>query len=161
MLTAEHQDRIRRSVLCWLATADATGQPNVSPKEVFAIEDPSHLLIAHIASPVTVRNLLTNPKACVSLLDLFVQKGLKLTGNAQVLMPDHPAFARHAQPLQALAGECFPLKAVIRLRIESVTPYQAPSYHLIPGTTEATQVAAAMKTYGVTARANRTANPPS
>ncbi|WP_353245052.1 pyridoxamine 5'-phosphate oxidase family protein, partial [Limnohabitans sp.] len=31
------QEAARRSVLCWLATVDAEGQPNVSPKEVWAI----------------------------------------------------------------------------------------------------------------------------
>ena len=35
-------------VLCWLATADADGQPNVSPKEVFAVVDDQPLVIAHI-----------------------------------------------------------------------------------------------------------------
>ena len=49
-------------VLCWLATVDALGQPNVSPKEVFAVIDEEHLVIAHIASPTSVKNVLQNPK---------------------------------------------------------------------------------------------------
>lgn len=28
---------IETSVLCWLATVDADGQPNVSPKEIFCM----------------------------------------------------------------------------------------------------------------------------
>ena len=52
-------------VLCWLATVDALGQPNVSPKEVFAVIDEEHLVIAHIASPTSVKNVLQNPKVCV------------------------------------------------------------------------------------------------
>ncbi|WP_313952801.1 pyridoxamine 5'-phosphate oxidase family protein [Accumulibacter sp.] len=35
MLTDDVLNYIKRSVLCWLATADADGAPNVSPKEVF------------------------------------------------------------------------------------------------------------------------------
>lgn len=149
MLTPEHQHRIRQSVLCWLATADANGQPNVSPKEVFAVADPEHLVIAHIASPVSVRNLAQNPKACVSVLDVFVQKGLKLHGTAQLIQPDDARFADNARPLLALTGGRFPIRAVIRFRVESVAPILAPSYTFIPGTTEAAQVAAALATYGV------------
>ena len=74
---------IQRSVLCWLATADAQGQPNVSPKEVFAAFDEQRLVIAHIASPISVKNIQQNPKVCVSLIDIFVQKGWKLIGTAQ------------------------------------------------------------------------------
>jgi len=48
---------LQRSVLCWLATVDAHGQPNVSPKEVFAAFDEKHLVIAHIASPLSVKNI--------------------------------------------------------------------------------------------------------
>jgi len=35
MLTPEVIDAAGRSVLCWLATVDDAGHPNVSPKEVF------------------------------------------------------------------------------------------------------------------------------
>jgi hypothetical protein len=40
-----------------LATVDAQGQPNVSPKEVWAIADDQHVVVANIASPVTARNI--------------------------------------------------------------------------------------------------------
>ena len=49
MFNDEIRDRVRRSVLCWLATADANGQPNVSPKEVFALARENRWLMAHIA----------------------------------------------------------------------------------------------------------------
>ena len=44
------REAARRSVLCWLATVDADGQPNVSPKEVWAISDEQHVVVANIAS---------------------------------------------------------------------------------------------------------------
>ncbi len=51
--TPEVRDAARRSVLCWLATADAAGQPNVTPKELFAVVDDEHLVIANrgVAGP--------------------------------------------------------------------------------------------------------------
>lgn len=36
MFTKEVKEYIERSVLCWLATVDAAGHPNVSTKEVFS-----------------------------------------------------------------------------------------------------------------------------
>jgi predicted pyridoxine 5'-phosphate oxidase superfamily flavin-nucleotide-binding protein len=51
ILNSSHKAMAERSVLCWLATADESGQPNVSPKEVFAVADDKHIVVANIASP--------------------------------------------------------------------------------------------------------------
>lgn len=58
-------------MLCWLATVDAQGQPNVSPKEVWAIADDRHVVVANIASPVTVRNIAQQPQVCLSFVDVL------------------------------------------------------------------------------------------
>ena len=78
MLSPEIISSSRKSVLCWLATADAKGQPNVSPKEIFTFYGAEFLLIANIASPSSVRNIAANPLVCVSFIDIFVQKGFKV-----------------------------------------------------------------------------------
>jgi len=62
MLTTGIQEFARRSVLCWFATVDSTGQPNVSPKEIFAVFDSEHLVVANIASPASARNVEQNPR---------------------------------------------------------------------------------------------------
>jgi predicted pyridoxine 5'-phosphate oxidase superfamily flavin-nucleotide-binding protein len=64
-LTDAVREAARRSVLCWLATVDAEGQPNVSPKEVWAIADDQHVVVAHIASPISARNIAQLPQVCV------------------------------------------------------------------------------------------------
>ena len=51
MLTDAVREAASRSVLCWLATVDAEGQPNVSPKEVWAIADDMHVVVAPIVAP--------------------------------------------------------------------------------------------------------------
>ena len=53
-------------VLCWLATVSSEGEPNVSPKELFFVLDTETLLIANIASPQSLKNILQNSKVCVS-----------------------------------------------------------------------------------------------
>ena len=137
-------------VLCWLATADAEGQPNVSPKEVFAVVDEQHVVIAHIASPISVRNIQQNPKVCVSLIDIFVQKGWKLIGTAQYVNARDEAFHDHAKPLIGMAGDKFNIQGVMVVQVMQAHPILAPSYHFYPvSTTESAQIEAAMKAYGV------------
>lgn len=138
------------SVLCWLATCNAQGQPNVSPKEVFAAVDAWHLVIAHIASPDSVRNLADNPLVCVSFINVFTQKGFKLQGEAVVLVPADPRFAELEPLLLEKTQGKFPIRAAILVSVTAVHPIMAPSYRLFPEeTTEASQVASAMRTYGV------------
>ena len=137
-------------MLCWLAAADADGQPNVSPKEFFAVVDKRHLVIAHIASPISVRNIQQNPKVCVSLIDIFVQKGWKLMGHAQYVNARDEAFHAHAKPLLAMVGDLFKIQGVMVVEVVQAHPIVAPSYRFYPeSTTESGQIEAAMKAYGV------------
>ena len=150
MLSSELQDSATRSVLCWLATVDEKGQPNVSPKEVFTVLDAEHLVIANIASPTSVRNIGVNPLVCVSFIDVFVQKGFKVIGAARNVLRRDPDFSRWAAPLAAKAGPRFPIHSVLVVRAKAIEPIIAPSYRLYPAeTTEQSQVASAMRTYGV------------
>ena len=75
MITREVIQSIEASVLCWLATVAPDGSPNVSPKEAFMHDGKGRIIIAHIASPQTVRNITSNPQVCLSFIDVFTQKG--------------------------------------------------------------------------------------
>jgi predicted pyridoxine 5'-phosphate oxidase superfamily flavin-nucleotide-binding protein len=150
MLTPEVQNAARRSILCWLATVDDAGQPNVSPKEVFAIFDSDHLVIANIASPTSVRNIGLNPSVCASFVDIFAQKGFKVIGTARNVRAEDKNFSLWAAPLVAMAGPRFPVRSVLVIGATRVEPILAPSYRLYPAeTTEQSQVASAMRVYGV------------
>jgi predicted pyridoxine 5'-phosphate oxidase superfamily flavin-nucleotide-binding protein len=107
MLTDAIRTSIADSVLCWLATVDADGQPNVSPKEIFCVHGTDTLLIADIASPVSVRNILVNPKVCVSFVDVFRQHGWKLSGSACLIERTDPVFSVTGAELLAMAGSDF------------------------------------------------------
>lgn len=149
-LTPDVRTAAERAVLCWLATSDTSGQPNVTPKEVFAVADDAHLVIANIASPGSAANVAVNPRVCVSFVDVFRQKGFKVLGVATDVAPTDPAFARWVAPLRALAGERFPIRSVFVVRATAVEAIVAPSYWLFPDeTTEASQERAALRAYGV------------
>jgi len=85
MLSTEIKQSIDQSVLCWLATVSTDNMPNVSPKEVFNYYGDQHIIIANIASPQSIRNIQSNPKVCVSFIDIFVQKGFQIKGQATLV----------------------------------------------------------------------------
>jgi uncharacterized protein len=152
MMNDAVRENARRSVLCWLATVDANGQPNVSPKEVWAIVDEQHVVVAHIASPISARNIAYHPQVCLSFVDVFVQKGFKLVGTAREVRADNAEFATWAKPLLAMVGERFTIHSVLVVHVKSVAAILAPSYRFYPDdTTEASQVASGMRTYNVQA----------
>ena len=112
-----------------------------------------HVVVANIASPVSVRNIAANAAVCVSFIDDFVQKGFKLEGRASVVRPGDAEHGRWVAPLEEMTGGRFPIRSVILVEVSGVAAIVAPSYRVYPGeTTEAGQVEAAMRRYGVKAR---------
>lgn len=140
---------IDESVLCWLATSSAKGQPSVSPKEVFAPVGDDAIIIANIASPGSARNIRENPRACVSFINIFTQKGFKITGRADYLKAADPGYSDAETVLLKLTRGDYPFSTIFRITAESVAPIIAPRYKLFPETTEQDQITSAMRTYSV------------
>jgi predicted pyridoxine 5'-phosphate oxidase superfamily flavin-nucleotide-binding protein len=131
---------------------DAEGQPNVSPKEVWTISDDLHVVVAHIASPISAGNIAQHPQVCLSFVDVFVQKGFKLVGTACEVRANDSEFTDWAEPLLAMVGQRFTIQSVLVVHVKSVSAIVAPSYRFYPDdTTEALQAASAMRTYNVQA----------
>lgn len=149
MLNDEIKNYINRSVLCWLATADADGMPNVSPKEMFTYKGDDTLLIAHIASPNSITNIETNANVCVSFVDIFVQKGCKMKGRAKIIRANDAGFEEDKRLLTELYSDQYPIKAIIKIAITQIASIVAPSYFLYDTTTEQSQIQSAMETYGI------------
>lgn len=137
------------AVLCWLATTDGAGMPNVSPKEIFAASEDGHLLIANIASPKSVANIEICPNVCVSLIDVFEQKGIKLIGLATIISQSHTGFSRQVIPLRKRAGDAFPIKDIIKIEVQKAEIIIAPSYKYCPDISDAERRKGAYATYGV------------
>lgn len=152
MFDAEFQRLMRSSVLCWLATVDEAGQPNVSPKEVFTAIGDRHLVVANIASPTSVRNVLAGSRACASFIDIFIQKGYKVTGPARYIRRDSTEFAQWGECLVEIAEPKFRVNGLILVKAECVDSIVAPSYRLDPNLSELSQVMSALETYNVDAR---------
>lgn len=148
MLNYKIKRCIDKSVLCWLATSNEN-MPNVSPKEVFTYFDDSHIIIANIASPQTLKNIQKNPNVCLSFIDVFVQKGYQIKGRATIIKNTHPDFKKmEAQLLNITKGK-FPFKTITSVEVNKVKPIVAPTYLFYPETTESQQIESAKKSYDV------------
>ncbi|MCF4130074.1 pyridoxamine 5'-phosphate oxidase family protein [Methylobacterium sp. SyP6R] len=143
---------IENSVLCWLATVDEAGNPNVSPKEIFVSHGNDRILVADIASPTSVRNIAAHPSVCVSFVDVFRQRGFKVHGRASLITRGSEAFETTGADLLKKAGPDFPVRTIISVRIERIASIRAPSYALFPERTEAERMRAAYDTYKVEPR---------
>lgn len=151
MLSQEVLEYMERSVLCWLATSSTDGQPNVSPKELFTPFKETAVLVANIASPKTLRNLKSNPKVCLSFVEVFDQKGYQLHGSARLIRNRSEREAGF-KLLEAMAGPKFPIHSLLFIEVERITPILAPSYVMYPETTVKAMREAAMDSYGVRAK---------
>lgn len=143
------QSELDRSVLCWLATVSANGMPNVSPKEIFGRYGEDVIVIANIASPVSVHNIRANPKVCVSFVDIFRQRGFKASGTARIIAPDENDFRLYGADLLEKAGSDFPIRHVIQVNVRNVARIMAPSYLIFPDRTEEERMREAYRAYGV------------
>lgn len=74
----------------------------------------------------------SNDKASLSFIDIFVQKGFKITGSAVEVKPSEPECSGRAESLNVMAGDHFPISSVFVIKAAAVEPIVAPSYRRTP-----------------------------
>ncbi|MCP5066068.1 MAG: pyridoxamine 5'-phosphate oxidase family protein [bacterium] len=83
-ITQTHRDLIDDVGLCYVASANSDGTPNVSPKGSIAVVDDDHLAFADIMSPHTRENLQDNPSVAVMVCKPEVFAGFQFKGTAEI-----------------------------------------------------------------------------
>ena len=149
MFTKDVKRYIEHSVLCWLATSNKKAYPNVSPKEIFLRYGNTKILIANIASPKTIRNIKENPQVCISFINVFVQKGYKIQGQAKIIKKSNTDFIEKELLLKKIAGKKFTIQSIIEITTVAIEPIIAPSYRFYSETKEQDKIKEAMKSYNV------------
>ncbi|EDP72251.1 predicted flavin-nucleotide-binding protein [Flavobacteriales bacterium ALC-1] len=148
MLTEPVIQSIENSVLCWLATVSVDNIPNVSPKEIFAAYGEEKIIVANIASPQSVKNIKNNADACISFIDILVQKGYQIKGKGRIIDKAQTEFSGMEHILEKMTEGKFPFASIIEIRVTSIKSIIAPKYILYPETTEEDQIESAKKMYG-------------
>lgn len=108
------------------------------------------IIVAHIASPQTVRNIASDPRVCLSFIDVFTQKGHKVRGTATIIRESHERYLEQKANLAKLVGDKFQISAVIEVEPTKIEEIIAPSYRIFPDITTSEMVQQSLATYKVT-----------
>ena len=147
LITDEMRQLIQRVRLCFAATVDPQGKPNLSPKGSIEVWDDDHLVFADIASPATVDNLKKNPSIEINVVDQVLRRGFRFKGQAELYF-DGPMFDAVAEALWARVGHQYPVHGVVKIKVEKALPVLSPAYTFNPGITEANVKSDWLKHYG-------------
>ena len=106
-ITAEMKELVQRMRLCFAATTDSEGKPNLSPKGTLVVLDDEHLAFYDIDSPHTIRNLRSNSHIEINVVDPVLRKGYRFKGRVE-LLHEGPIFDQVAGGLWEREGEAIP-----------------------------------------------------
>jgi uncharacterized protein len=148
-LGADMRAMVERTILCFAATTNSDGSPNLSPKSSLRVYDESHLLFANIASPGTIRNLRRDPRIEINCVDIFARRGYRFRGRATIHSAGDPLYEALATAVRSEHGSAIPVHDAVLVEVLEATPVLSPAYMFIAGVTEESLRAAYTRRYGV------------
>jgi predicted pyridoxine 5'-phosphate oxidase superfamily flavin-nucleotide-binding protein len=127
ILTADMKRVIAEQKLGFVATVNADGTPNLSPKGTMQALDDEHIVFADIRSPGTMANIARNPAMEINFVDPFSRKGYRFKGTARVVAKGTPEFATLVAryPASLLSDR---YRAFVVLRVTTAAPLISPAY---------------------------------
>ncbi len=128
MMTPGMMQLIREQRLGFVATVNADGTPNLSPKGTFAVVDAATVAFAEIRSPGTLRNLATNPAVEVNFVDAFTRRGCRLFGTARIVRRGDPGFDRLLPLFADHDGLVLRTRAVVVIAVTLAMDLSSPAY---------------------------------
>jgi uncharacterized protein len=126
ILSPDAQRVVEEQRLGFVATVNADGTPNLSPKGTMAVLDDDHLAFADIRSPGTIRNLHERPAIEINIVDPIGRMGYRFRGTATIVesgprLEELLTFYRDR-------GTDLPIRAVVVIRVERCEPVISPAY---------------------------------
>jgi predicted pyridoxine 5'-phosphate oxidase superfamily flavin-nucleotide-binding protein len=126
ILTDDMRRLIAEQRLCYVATVDADGAPNLSAKGTLVVWAASELAFADIRSPRTVANLRGNPHVEINVVDPIARKGYRFKGTA-VVHTEGPVFARGTR-LYTERGVVSAIRSIVIVHVTRALPMISPTY---------------------------------
>ena len=126
MITKEISDFVDKVKLGFIATVCPDGTPNLSPKGSTIAWDSEHLVFADACSPGTIANLRVNPSIEINVVDIFVRKGFRFKGTAQVLS-EGAVFDEVVSAYKA-RGSTLKINNIVLVKVVSVQAVISPAY---------------------------------
>jgi predicted pyridoxine 5'-phosphate oxidase superfamily flavin-nucleotide-binding protein len=126
VLSPDARRVVEEQRLGFVATVNADGTPNLSPKGTMAVLDEDHLAFADIRSPGTIRNLRERPAIEINIVDPIGRMGYRFRGIATVVeggarLDELLAFYRDR-------GTNLPIQRVVVIQVQRCEPVISPAY---------------------------------
>ena len=116
--------------LGFVASVDANGSPNLSPKGTFVVLDPEYLMFSEIRSPNTLKNILENPEIEINFVDPFSRKGVRVKGITRVIEKSDEEFDELFHYFDQWGELTNLIKHIIILKITRARTMCSPIYDL-------------------------------
>ena len=140
MITVEARRIIRDFPLGVVASITPDGRPAASPKGTFLVLDDTTIAYGDIRSPGTRRNLQKTPMAEVVFVDTFRRKGVRLSGNTEVIEAESVRFNSLKSEWTAVWGDLANrIRAFVLIHVDRALPITTPPYD--DGATEEDMIA--------------------
>jgi uncharacterized protein len=128
MLTADMKRVVREQRLGFVATVNADGTPNVSPKATFVVLDDSMIGFGDIRSPGTLRNRKSNPAVEVNFVDPFARKGYRFAGTAVIIDRGAHGFNDLLGRFEECGIAVSRLRALVKITVTKALALISPAY---------------------------------
>ncbi len=128
MMTPGMMQVVGEQRLGFVATVNADGTPNLSPKGTFAVVDAATVAFAEIRSPGTLRNLASNPAVEVNFMDPFTRRGYRLFGTARIVRRGDAGFDGLLPLFADHGGLMLRTRAVVLIAVTRATGLCSPAY---------------------------------
>ncbi|WP_448951150.1 pyridoxamine 5'-phosphate oxidase family protein [Labrys neptuniae] len=130
VLDAAARAVIERHSLGYVASVNADGTPNLSPKGMMLALDDHHIVFGEVRSPGTLRNIRERPVVEINFVDVLARKGVRIRGRCEIIPAGSDTFAElrpHFERWGALAER---IRHFVRVSIEAVKPISSPAYDI-------------------------------
>jgi predicted pyridoxine 5'-phosphate oxidase superfamily flavin-nucleotide-binding protein len=129
MITPAMRVLVDRQRLGFVATVNADGTPNLSPKGTVIVWDDEHLLWVDVRSPRTIRNLRERPATEINVVDPLVRKGYRFRGTCRIIENGEEldairAFYRDERNVSN------PIRRAVLVHVTAAEEVTSPSYDL-------------------------------
>jgi len=116
----------------YVATVNADGTPNLSPKGTFIVLDESHLMFGEIRSPNTIKNIANNNIIEINFVDIFSRKGLRCRGEARFVREFDDEFEKLMPPFRIQWGDelCSLFHGIVVVDILNASQIVSPAYDI-------------------------------
>lgn len=140
---------ISETILCFAATVNQDGSPNLSPKSTLKVFDDNHLIFANIASPKTISNLKQDPRIEINCVDIFSRRGYRFKGRGIVHSIGSKIHGDLLLEIKNEHGKRIPVLDAVLIEILEAKQVLSPAYQFIKGVTEDSLRNAYMNKYNV------------